>query len=69
MLNAGPECVVLDLSSVSFIDSTGLHATIELHQRCAHCNIRLVIIPGPPAVQRPFEICQLTEILPFLPAA
>lgn len=68
-LDAEPECIVLDLSRLSFIDSTGLHATIELHQRCAQHAIRLVIIPGPRTVQRPFEICQLTEILPFLPGA
>src|SRR5438445_11398023 len=47
-----PECVVLDLSQLGFIDSTGIHAVLELHSRCMHQNIQLVIIPGSRAVQR-----------------
>lgn len=61
--------MVLDLSRLSFIDSSGLHVTIELQRRAIRQNIRLVIIPGPRAVQRLFEICQLTETLPFANAA
>ena len=64
-LDDHPETVVLDLSRLSFIDSSGLHITIELHKRSTRENIRLVIIPGPRAVQRLFEICRLTETLPF----
>lgn len=64
-----PECVVLDLSQLTFIDSTGLHDVIDMHNGCAQQNVRLVIIPGPRAVQRPFEICQLTDRLPFLTPA
>ena len=65
-LERRPECVVLDLSQLSFIDSTGIHAVVELHTRAAQQNIHLVIIPGPRGVQRPFEICGLTDRLPFL---
>jgi anti-anti-sigma factor len=65
-LACAPECVVLNLSQCSFIDSSGLHTVLELHNRCVQQNIHLVIIPGPRAVQRPFEICGLTERLPFL---
>jgi hypothetical protein len=52
-------------TSTSFIDSSGLHITIELHKRSTRQNIRLVIIPGLRAVQRLVEICGLTETLPF----
>jgi anti-anti-sigma factor len=65
-LDRCPECVVLDLSGLSFIDSSGIHNTIELHRRCVQQGIHLVIISGPRAVQRPFEICGLTDRLPFL---
>jgi anti-sigma B factor antagonist len=65
-LQRRPECVVLDLSQLSFIDSSAIHIVLELHSRCAAEGVRLVIIPGPRAVQRPFEICGLTERLPFL---
>jgi anti-sigma B factor antagonist len=65
-LSGHPECVVLDLSGLAFIDSSGLHATVELARRSSAQNIRLVIIPGPSAVQRVFEITGLTERLPFI---
>ena len=64
-LTARPECVMLDLSQLAFIDSTGLHATVELAQRAGAENIRLVIIPGPRAVQRVFEITGVAARLPF----
>jgi anti-anti-sigma factor len=62
-----PECVVLDLARVSFIDSTGVHAVIELHKRAEQQGARVVIVPGPRAVQRIFELVGLTEVLAFLP--
>jgi anti-sigma B factor antagonist len=68
-LQRRPECLVLDLSRLSFIDSSGIHGLIEAQKRCIERGIRLVIIPGPRAVQRVFEICHLIEILPFAPEA
>jgi anti-anti-sigma factor len=65
-LSARPECVVLGLSRLQFIDSSGIHATIELAQRSAAQNIGLVIVPGPRSVQQVFEITGLTERLPFV---
>jgi anti-anti-sigma factor len=64
-----PECVVLDLSQLNFIDSSGIHVILELQNRTTQQNVRLVIVPGPPAVQRPFEILKLTSVLPFLAPA
>lgn len=61
-----PECVVLDLSGLRFIDSSGVHVVIELRKRSTLQNTRLVIVPGPRAVQRLFELCKLTDALPFL---
>lgn len=61
-----PECVVLDLSRLAFIDSSGVHATVELARRSIAQNVRLVIIPGPPAVQRVFEVTGLDGQLPFI---
>jgi len=59
---------VLDLSALSFIDSTGIHGVIELHRRSLAQNVRLLIVPGVPTVQRPFELLGLTATLPFLAA-
>lgn len=61
-----PECVVLDLSRLAFMDSSGVHAALELARRSTAQNVRLVIIPGPPAVRRVFEVTGLTERLPFI---
>jgi anti-anti-sigma factor len=66
VLDAVPQCVVLDLSRLGFIDSSGLHAAIELARRSAAQNTRLVIIPAPGPVQRTFEITALLARLPFI---
>jgi anti-anti-sigma factor len=68
-LHRHPERLVLDLSRLSFIDSSGVHALIETHNHCAAQGTRLVIVPAPPELQRVFEICGLIEILPFAPEA
>jgi anti-sigma B factor antagonist len=64
-LDRGPACLLLDLSRLSFIDSSGIHVLINARNRCAEQGAHLVIIPGPRAVQRVFEICGLAETLPF----
>jgi anti-sigma B factor antagonist len=68
-LRRSPACVVLDLSQLTFIDSSGIHVVLELHKRSRQRNVRLVIVPGPRAVRRPFEILGLTKVLPFLAMA
>ncbi len=68
-LGRSPVSLILDLSQVSFIDSSGLHVVIELHERAQHESVGLTIVPGPRAVQRLFEICRLSEVLPFVAAA
>jgi len=50
-LDRGPECLVLDLSGVSFIDSTAVHQLLDAHERAAAKDIRLRIVPGPRLVQ------------------
>ena len=64
-----PDRVVLDLSRLTFMDSTGVHGVVELARSAARLNIELVVIPGPRAVQRVFELCQLSELLTFVDAA
>ena len=64
-LERRPECLVVDLSRLTFIDSSGVHGLIDTSKRCAGPGARLVIVPGPPAVQRVFDVCGVTAILPF----
>ncbi|HKO26426.1 MAG TPA: STAS domain-containing protein [Solirubrobacteraceae bacterium] len=66
LMDGAPKCVVLDLSRLAFIDSSGVHATLELTKRSAAQNMRLVILPGPERVQRIFEITGLLDRLPFI---
>jgi anti-anti-sigma factor len=66
VLQCSPECVLLDLSCLDFIDSAGIHAVIELYRRSEEQHTRLVIVPGTTQVQRSFELVGLIEILPFL---
>ena len=68
-LERRPECVVLDLSQLTFIDSSGIHGVVELVKRSQRENFRVVIIPGASQIQRVFELCGLIEALPFLPEA
>jgi stage II sporulation protein AA (anti-sigma F factor antagonist) len=60
-----PARLVLDLSQVTFIDSSALHVLIDLNQYVAWMNVQLLIVPGPKNVQRVFEICGLADRLPF----
>ena len=58
--------LVLDLRDLAFIDSTGLRAILRARERCEAHRCELFLTPGPPAVQRLFELTGLLERLPFL---
>lgn len=62
----GHETVVLDLAETTFLDSTGVRLVLEANARARRGNARLVVLPGPPHVQRVFEVCGLTDDLPFV---
>jgi anti-anti-sigma factor len=58
--------IEVDLSACMFLDSTGLGALIHLNRRISRQIHRdLEIVPGPPQVQRVFEVCDLLDVLPF----
>jgi len=60
-----PARLILDLSRLSFIDSSGVHVLLEATQQSAEQQTSLMIVPGPPLVQRVFELCHLVDRLPF----
>ncbi|MGZ4187506.1 MAG: STAS domain-containing protein [Solirubrobacteraceae bacterium] len=68
-LERSPEHLVLDLSRLAFMDSSGVRAAIQLSARSHAENFQLTIVPGPGAVQRVFDICHVTEALPFVASA
>jgi anti-sigma B factor antagonist len=65
----GVRSVTLDLSGLSFIDSTGVHSILKAQKLCRKHGCELVILPGGPSVQRLFEVTGLVDRLPFLVAA
>jgi anti-anti-sigma factor len=70
LAGAGFTSVVLDLRGTTFLDSTGLRLALDAHAVSAADGWVFGIIPGPPNVQRAFEIAGLSERLPFVdPAA
>jgi len=58
---SGPRVVLLDLSSLTFLDSTGLRCVVRADERARDEGRRLVVVKGPEAVQRVFEITRLQE--------
>jgi anti-anti-sigma factor len=58
--------VVLDLSRLTFMDSTGVRATLDARVLCERRGYRFSLIPGPAQVQRLFELTGLLDILPFV---
>ena len=58
-----PAVLVLDLSRLSFLDSTGLRCLVTADQRAREAGRRLVLVRGPDAVQRVFAITRLEERL------
>jgi anti-sigma B factor antagonist len=59
----GPALLVLDLSSLTFLDSTGLRAVVTADERARENGRRFVVVRGPDAVQRVFTITRLEERL------
>ncbi len=57
--------LTLDLSGVTFLDSTGLGVVLRLASELQQRGIELRIVPGPPEVQRVFTTAGLADVLPF----
>jgi anti-anti-sigma factor len=55
----GREAVAIDLSGLTFIDSSGLRMLVRAEQELRASGGRLVLVPGPRAVHRTFELTGL----------
>jgi anti-sigma B factor antagonist len=64
-----PPLLILDLSELDFMDSTGLRVIISAASRARDEARRLVLVKGPEAVQRVFEITRLAERLEMVESA
>jgi anti-anti-sigma factor len=57
--------IVLDLSNLRFIDSTGIRLILAADARSRQDGDRLALIRGPLAVQRVFELTGIVHLMPF----
>jgi anti-anti-sigma factor len=60
--------IVIDLSRLTFIDSSGLWAITLTQRLCRKRGLGLLIKPGPERVQSVFEVTGLADLLPFTSA-
>ena len=61
-----PELLVLDLSGLEFMDSSGLRVVVNAHRHAQEDGRRVAIVKGPQIVQRVFEITRLAERMSFV---
>jgi anti-anti-sigma factor len=57
---------VLDLARLTFMDSSGLRVILSAHSVARREGPSLVLVPGPPAIQRVFEITGMKDELRFV---
>jgi anti-sigma B factor antagonist len=62
---AGFKRVLLDLSELEFMDSSGVHLTLELDAEARSDGFTFALVPGPEPVQRVFALTETIERLPF----
>ena len=60
---AGRETVAVDLSRVTFIDSTGLRVLLEANQRQREADLSLIVRAPSEVVCRALELIGVTSIL------
>jgi anti-anti-sigma factor len=60
------DAIVIDLSAVEFIDSTGLRLLIQTEQRSRWEPGRIALRRPPAVVMRIFTIAGIAELLPFV---
>lgn len=60
------QTIVLDLSGLTFMDSTGVRLVIAASARARADSNRLRLVRGGHAVQRVFELSGVADTLPFI---
>jgi anti-anti-sigma factor len=58
--------IVIDLSGLDFMDSSGLRAIAMAQQRLDGQGVRFALVRGGDPVHRVFEITRMTERLPWV---
>jgi anti-anti-sigma factor len=62
----GVRGVVIDLSGLEFLDSSGLRAIVLAHRHVEDCGLRFALVRGGEPVHRVFDITRMTDRLPWV---
>jgi anti-sigma B factor antagonist len=60
-----PRRLVVDLTELNFIDSSGLHTLVQAHRRASDNGHELSLRQGPRAVRRLFELTKTAELFSY----
>lgn len=60
------EVIVLDLSAVGFLDSSGVHVIVSAAAELSETGRQLLVLPATEAIRRVFEITGASERVRFL---
>lgn len=63
-----PSAIIIDLSELDFMDSTGLRSLLTAHERCTQSGRRLAVVPGGRQVSRLLEIAKVEKHLNLIPS-
>jgi anti-sigma B factor antagonist len=66
LLEAGFRQLVVDLGGLAFMDSTGLRVALKWHKAAERDGFQIGFAPGPPAVQRVFDLTGMSESVRFV---
>lgn len=61
-----PRILVIDMSDLRFIDSTGLRLIIGADARAREDGRRMALVPGPASVHKVFQLALLEKRLDFV---
>jgi len=62
VLAEGPSRIVVDLSAVSYMDSSGVASLVKLLSRCSRQKVKLTLAGMTPRVRSIFEITKLETV-------
>jgi anti-anti-sigma factor len=65
----GTQAILVDITRLSFLDSSGLGAILRAQKICDEHGVGFMLTPGERNVQRVFEITGMVDELPFLRSA
>ena len=68
ILASDPGILVLDLSELDFIDSSGVRWLVLTRERCMAEGRRLLMVPASPRVRRVLTICDLEHLFELVPS-